>query len=427
MSVVIVTEPNEWSAVYNEVLVELQRKDFLVSAINGINLTLSGAGSPGLAVDDYIYLFGDDGGGGTDEGFFTIATRSSDTVFTINTAFSLVATSGFMNSDDVRDNWYVALLVEDEVYLKITPDATGLCSADISENLIYLLTPDNISDYGTKYIDDENLGKSYQLDHVEIYDETEQAAVTIGTYFCVFAALGYSDMANYVIEPVGTPNTSFVQFLTEFTQLAYWNGQSFDVSILSSFSSATLFVKEELHNLDGSSSTNSYALSDFVNKLNRYQMTGSYSGVDYINLYVFDTTRDRLTEKLRIDIYNECTDAMSVCWINTKGGMDYWNFLSRQDHNLGVAVDSTIFLDDEEFDYSKSAFKTIVLYADDIKIEYVSGLEGLLYSLQAFAEIDGSYEKVRVKDGSFNLYRSDSERWSIQVELIRERLNLGHL
>ena len=171
MAITVNTEPDEWAGVFNEILVEFQRKDFVVTSINGTDLVLTAPGSADLDADDYIYLYGDAGAGNTDSGFFTIATKASNTVFTISAAFGdgVSAYAGYLNSDDVRSDYYLALLAEDTVYLKIVPDPTGLCSADISENLIYLLTAANYSDYVTKYSQDTYLGASYDLEYTEDY------------------------------------------------------------------------------------------------------------------------------------------------------------------------------------------------------------------------------------------------------------------
>ena len=427
MAITVNTEPDEWAGVFNEILVEFQRKDFVVTSINGTDLVLTAPGSADLDADDYIYLYGDDGAGSTDSGFYTIATKSSNTVFTISAAFSLIATSGFLNSDDVRSDYYLALLAEDTVYLKIVPDPTGLCSADISENLIYLLTAANISDYVTKYSQDTYLGASYDLEYTEVYNDSVQTAVAVGTYYVVFAALGYTDMSDYIVEPSGTPNTNFAKWLTEFEELAYWNGQDFDVSIINSFSSATLFVKEEIHLLNGTSSTNSYALSNMAGVL-RIQLTGSYAAsVSYINLYLFDTTRNRLTEKIRINIHQVCANSMSMAWINTLGGMDYWTFPIRQDYSVNVNTEKTIYLASSEFDYSKKGNEKIKLYADDIDTAHESGLKGLLYCLQAFLYESSTYVAVRINAGETFLYRTDSTKFNIEIEAIKKRLNLGHL
>jgi len=428
MAITVNTTPDDWASVFNEILVEFQRKDFVVESIDTLDLVLSGAGSSTLDVGDYIYLFGDDGGGNTDSGFFTIAERTDNTLFVLNSAFSLVATSGYMNSDDVRTNYYLALIAEDEVYLKIVPDATGLLSADISENLVYLLSKENISDYDTKYIQDTNLGTSYELEYVEVWGETSQTAVSVGTFNVVFAALDYTDMTPYIIEPAGTPNEFFAKWLTEFEELAYWEGQDFDVAIINAFGSATLFVKEEKHFTDGTTSTDSYALSNWSDVMLRIQLNGGYaSNIDYVNLYLFDTTRDRLTEKIRINIHQACDDSISVAWINTLGGLDYWNFTLRQDYSLPVNTKKTIFLKDSEFDLSKNANETIKLFADDINVVHQTGLEGLFYCLQAFLQETNMYINVRIDDGESFLYRTDSSKFKTEVKALKKQLNLGHL
>lgn len=429
MAITVNTTPNAWAGVFNEIPVEFQRKDFQVSSINGFNLFLSGAGSTNLDAGHNIFLFGDDGGGGTDSGFFTILSKGNDTTYLLTSAFPLVSTSGYLNSDDVREDYYLALIAENEVYLKIVPDATGLLSADISDNLVYLLSKENISDYGTAYIQDTNLGKSYELEFTEVYNDTVQTAVSVGTFNVVFAALAYTDMTPYIIEPSGgPPNTFFAKWLTEFEELAYWEGQAFDVAIINAFDSNTLFVKEEKHFTDGSSSTDTIALSNMSDVMLRIQLAGGYaSNIDYINLYLFDTTQNRLTEKLRINIFQACDDSMSIAWINTLGGLDYWNFTLRQDYSLRVNTKKTIFLKDSEFDLSKSANNNIKLFADDINVIHQTGVAGLFYCLQAYLYETSSYINVRIDDGESFLYRTDSGKFKIEVEAIKELLNLGHL
>jgi len=427
MSVTVITAPNELNSVYNDVLVELQREDFGISSINGTTLVLSGGGSSRLNTGDYVYIYGEDAGGNPETKYTTIASKTNDTTYTLSEGFSSVIASGYVNSDDVNEDYYIALLVGDEVYTKVVPDASGLATAYIQENLIYLLDAENNKNYSTKYSSDEVICTSFTLKYAEVYTQDQQALQTIGTYYCCFAALDYTDMSDYVIEPSGTPNTNFAKFMTEFTRSAYWNNQNFDVQIFSSWSSANLQVKEEKHLKDGTTSTDTYSLSDYSAKMNRIMLNGSYSGVSYINLYIYDTVRDRLTEKLRIDIYDECSNSLQVAWVNTLGGIDYWNFLIRQDYAIDINTDNTIVLEDEEFDLQKTARKKITVYADDISTNYQSGLEGLYYCLQAWAYIGGEYVKVRIAPGSFTLYRSDLDHFSIQCELILEKLNLGHL
>ena len=64
MAITTNTTPNEWSGVFNEILVEFQREDFAVTSITGTALVLT-AGSSVLKVGDYVYIYGDTGGGKT--------------------------------------------------------------------------------------------------------------------------------------------------------------------------------------------------------------------------------------------------------------------------------------------------------------------------------------------------------------------------
>ena len=128
------------------------------------------------------------------------------------------------------------------------------------------------------------------------------------------------------------------------------------------------------------------------------------------------------TETKRINIVKEACNGLTVHWINQLGGLSDWVFENTQQHSIIEKANSMEFKN-EEFDYQKTAHEEIEVYLENEDIKYMNGFKGLIYALQIW--IDN--EKVRIKQGTFKLYKIGTNRFNFSCTFIKKKINLGHL
>lgn len=410
-----ITEPKNWQAIFNKIEIKFQRKDYKIQKISSSNIYLNSV--DGLQAGDNIYIK-------------TLHEMAFVKISVINSFYKyiLVGTSvtdqtgagGFVNCEmynGVNKYWNAEILINNIATKRVNSDIYGLCTVDISKNLLFLFTIENTDDYLTKYRADNNLGISYNLAINEYSQDAIISTLDAGTFYGTLGALTYSDLSDYLLN---YDTSHHGLFLTEFDELKYWNNKQFDISLLVNANVTDIKVNEELHFLNGTTTTNQYSLPAYDNKLVRLSLEGNYTNVKYINFYLTEGTVT-ITDVKRINVHESC-NGVNVHWINMLGGLDNWVFENMQKKSVITKADTVIFKD-KELDYKKTAHEEITVFLENEDVKYLAGLERLLYALQIF--IDN--EPVRIKTGTFKTYETNNNKFSLSCTFIKKELNLGHL
>jgi hypothetical protein len=148
----------------------------------------------------------------------------------------------------------------------------------------------------------------------------------------------------------------------------------------------------------------------------------------------------RITEEKKVKIYKGKTcNPIYLAWLNTLGYFDYWLFHTKQ--LISYDIDGEIIVRDVEDleidttiqDYiSRNAVKSVVIGANDLILNDIEGLKGLLYSIRVQVltnpddwVVDGcKWQTVIVKSGSFNLIETNQSKFSIELEIMYPQINI---
>lgn len=148
----------------------------------------------------------------------------------------------------------------------------------------------------------------------------------------------------------------------------------------------------------------------------------------------------RITEKKRIKIYNGCTNnPVYLAWLNTKGSWNYWLFTRKQTYNIEIKGGETFekYIEDLETQetaidfYNKTASQSVVIGADNLFLNDVNGLKGLLHSVKVqwltnpttWKSVGCKWLTVLVKDGTWKLYETDKNKSNIELEILLPQIN----
>lgn len=148
----------------------------------------------------------------------------------------------------------------------------------------------------------------------------------------------------------------------------------------------------------------------------------------------------RITEKKRIKIYNGCTNnPFYISWLNSKGSWNYWLFTRKQTYNIDVKGGDTFetYITNLETaetvidTFDKSAAQSVVVGADNLSINDINGLKGMLHSVKVqwltnpeTWQADGcKWLTVLVKDGTWKIYETDKNKSSIEFEILLPQIN----
>ena len=408
------TQAKQWQTIFNSINFEFQRKDYQITNIDSNYVTLNSVN--GLVIGDYIYISTLNG-----SNFATIEDVNATSNWIITDVVLIdQLTGGFVNCETyngVNKYWNLEILINGYSVKAINSDATGLCQTDISKSLNFLFNIVNEDNYTVKYREDDNLGVVYSVSVKEISQNVESSETHIGDYNATLGCLDYSDLSDYLIE-----TSHHGLFLTEFQELKYYNNQQFDIGILINTPGVSdIEVSEELHKFDGSIITNKYTLDSYTQKMVRIGLTGDYTGVKYIELYLNEGTTE-ITNRIKINVHNEICNSVNVHWVNALGRLDNWCFTNNQKINANTKATTFIF-NKKEIDFKKTANEEVQVFLENEDKKYSSGLKHLLYALQIW--IDN--EPVRIKTGTFLIEETSSSKFALSCTFIKNHKNLGNL
>ncbi|MES2377501.1 MAG: hypothetical protein V4553_13020 [Bacteroidota bacterium] len=437
-SVTIGSNISRWSAAFNPVVFNYQRKDFDVVSVTAdslsgnakvfINATLTG-----VIEKDLVYI-----NTAVYKGVFSVKSNTGNALI-IDTPYTTNAT-GFININRLRPYYKVATRITYQdvvtgqsktITSNNTPDNTGLIKADLSNFLQSIVRLKDDSDFTQPNFQDTNLSASYQIAYSEQWDTVDTHLfdwVTVtDNYYVVYAAkqLGErygGNLAAYVPFADGQPPAKWI---TDFAEPAYSNGYPFDIGFIYSEDLLGLDIYCELTLLDinrtplpGSPQISSllneeasWLLNQDGNKLviarhttssepllkqlglNRLLIDDNFpADVYYITIslkYNDGSTVHQVTQTqiIRID---DAVDERSVYlrWIGLSGSWNYYRFIYNQEVSLDVQNATIIknYVSDWETQdgiedvISKTAGQKMKVMADDLSVADIKGLQSIKYS-----------------------------------------------
>jgi len=317
------------------------------------------------------------------------------------------------------------------------PDSSGSIKADFSSFLQSLLCPEDRSDYTALNYRDNNLAASYQVAYAESWDDgTDKGYVSDYieipyNYFVVYAAkqLGQpsgGNLASYVPFASVPDKKQLAQWLCDFEEPAYSSGYPFDMAYIYSEQMEGLMPYYELVPLDINKNPLAIDLNT-ISLLNedgnrllkedsgKFILGGLLPGdrslksraglhrllinvrfpaeVAFCSLQLLYTDRSgnsqSLTQNKIIRIENAIDqNSVYLRWIGLSGSWNYYRFGYNQEISLDVQNASIIknHVSDWETQegieevIAKNAGQKIKVYAEDLSLNDIKGLQSIKYS-----------------------------------------------
>ncbi|MFI5162937.1 MAG: hypothetical protein ACHQHN_16770 [Sphingobacteriales bacterium] len=243
---------SRWSAAFNPVVFQYQRKDIEVitilqdsetlKPIIGVNAILSN-----VSTGEMIYV-----SAGAYKGIYKVLEVFETSVLIDASYSSSTSTTGFMNISSLRPYYKIITKItyqdklsgqQQTITATNRPDNTGLVKADFSHFLQSLLQVKDDSDFTQINFRDNNLAASYQIQYAESWDDgttggnTSDYITVADPYYVIYAAkqLGQrygGNLAAYVPFASVTDSSQLAQWITDFKEPAFSNGYPFDIGFI---------------------------------------------------------------------------------------------------------------------------------------------------------------------------------------------------
>jgi len=433
-------------AVYNPVVIELQRKDFtgttVLSAWDSTNLSINlGTLASEVEVGDFITTG-------------TVSRREvlnkTGNIITFDFPHSVMGNITTYFNIESRKNWYLALKVECLIpsegskTIRLTPDETGLMRAEISGAMKSFMS----LDFGSEFIESSplhiqqfNQSKVFKLNWTEYWiGSTEESTNNTATYHGIAGAFQMGDpndgyYIDYYANLFGNSGSPELlpSWLTEFPVPVCFAGYPFTVSMipnadlgnLNEYSLLKMYKKA-----DGTiSNYNEYEFPTFlimnnVLRLNLAKLDGEITDPDLdVSLDVGLFLTEDYTYILKplkvkyVAASKQSCNTFYVRWLNSLGGWDYWLFqfkIYETDKVESVGTyqkyfDSIASAKSFENYIGKNITPQVQVAAEFITPDEAIGLRSLKTSpsVEWYNEETSSWIGVRVEPSSF-LFRSDS-------------------
>lgn len=436
-------------AVYNPVIIELQRKDFsgttVLSAWDSTNLSINlGSLASEVEVGDFITT----GTVGRRE-----VLNKTGNIITFDFPHSVMGNITTYFNIESRLNWYLSLRIEclipSEGYqtIRLTPDETGLMRAEISGAMRSFMSLEFGSEFVVSsplQIQQFNQSKIFKLNWTEYWiGSSEEITDNTALYHGIAGAFQLGDPNDgYYIEYYanlfgnsGSPEL-LPNWLTEFEKPVCFAGYPFTVSFLPNADLGNLneySLLKMYKKADGTiSNYNEYAFSTFlipnnVLRLNLAKLSGEITDPDLdvsLDVGVFltdDYTYILKPLKIRyVAVSKQNCNTFYVRWINTLGGWDYWLFERKiyetdkvESGGTFVKYFDSIADSSSVEDYkSKPITPQVQVGCEYLSINDAKGLRSLKTSpkVEWYNEDTATWIGVRVDAGSF-LFRTDKNNY----------------
>lgn len=237
-STTVGSETSKWNAVGNPILYKMQRKDFTFNQVNNsggnIQLQFNAVNvAASFAVGDTIYIKSDN-----DEydlfATVTASAFSTNTLVTVNSAYTSTAPGGFTNNDDLRPGYRVETelyrssdnTLISETILENSPNRYGQVTINVSTILRNYLSPDNDANLTgtTKVFNNTNAYVGFYIKYREVWLESAESQTNDSSnqFFAVLgarqipAAYG-GNMGEYAVIPDADEILNDTSFNTNWT------------------------------------------------------------------------------------------------------------------------------------------------------------------------------------------------------------------
>lgn len=471
---------SKWNAAYNPIVINFQRKDFLVISItrasdSQIAVTLSTTlltNQYQLGLNDTLYLkTAKYEYQGKASSFSNV---SGNGVFIIDKTYTEDDTTGFLNINGIKPGYYIDLIIQyglDPVNPQfINPtfsqNSKGAVRADLSPFLQTLLDFKDNYNYTDASYTDLSQSASYQVKFRELWSGgngqwfsapyplyVARAAMQLGEK-------NNGNMAQYVPFVDATNSYDKAKFLTNFKQPVYWQGLPFEISFIYSedLINQALFLElvpdcgEEpgdilLENADAGLITDTdtskfiIARTDIssipvlqalgVNRLLIPDVFDCCASKIVANIYfLVDSVKHYVMHPLTIRTICKCSEPyVYLKWVNSLGAWDYYYFGYNQTLSANISNDQSVkrFVlnwendDTIEDNISKSSVSSLVVGADGISDDDAQALQWARKSIKAMMLVSTNPVKWRtviIKDGTTNVIQSRKRISSVQMELL---------
>lgn len=440
-AVTIGNNESRWNAAFNPIVFTYQRKDYSVTGVTVDNATNKAKVAVNTTFTDEIndksvYI-----NAGPYKGAFKVKSFSADSLV-IDTPYVSNA-SGFININQLKPYYKVLTRItyqdpitgqQNTITSTNRPDNTGLVKADLSNFLQSLLRAKDESNYTQVNYRDTNLSASYQIEYAESWgvgtnDHVSDWITITDPYYVIYTARQLGDkhggnLAAYVPFKTVVNGTPLAKWITDFVEPVYSNNYPFDLGFIYSedlagldlyakislldinkdliggFSPVYLLNEDSsfLLNQDGSKLIIADAPSANVGLaahigLNRFLVDHDFNDeVYYFTIGIYYTSG--ATEKqviadqlVRVD-KNLDHNSVYLRWIGLTGSWNYYRFTYNQDISLDVqnaTIIKNYVLDWENQDgieevIGKSAGQKMKVYAEDISVADIKGLQSIKYS-----------------------------------------------
>lgn len=488
LPVVLISGGNvsRWNAAFNPIVINYQRKDFAVVAIqqSGANIkvktsvTLTTA-QYNLGINNGIYFKSD-----KYEFYGKPLSYNPTDGFIVNTAYLGDDTSGYLNVNSTRPNFYVETELttgNDPVNKQVlvaqhSPSVDGHTRADLSPYLQSLLSPNETYDYLLSNYKDYNLGGSYTIRYREVWDtgNTEWFSAPYPLYY-TYAAMQLGDkyggnMAQYV-PFLSVPNNSLkAKFLTGFNNPTFFGGLPYEISFIYSENvidkelylelipncgtpeNALLLNADAGYLLNADSSR--FIIEHVYNPniqgfpiiealgINRLLIPNVFDCCDteiVANIYYMSgETKVYIMQPLTIKYQCTCDDPyVYLKWINKLGGWDYWRFGYNQGLSDTTANSQQVenFVRDWENDQtiediiSKQANGKLTLVAGQLSLPELEGLSWIAKSRRVQMLVSTNpvkWQTVIIPDGDFSKGETRKGLGNVKLSITLPSYNLQH-
>lgn len=219
------------------------------------------------------------------------------------------------------------------------------------------------------------------------------------------------------------------KFLTEFKKLRIWRGYPFSLSVISEAMNVSLQDSDSI-------ATINMIMTKGVNHINPdLDSDVALGSGDVDSSYGIYFNSARISELKEFYYHNQgCfKNPLYVRWLNTLGGWDYWLFEFDQSHGVKTKTETQVqnYVDDIGLVNSdievieKSALPTIRVGAEGLTRDEAQGLEVLGYSVQVEMYLStGSWQAVRIADGTFRVYRTLIHTSTIEFEIVKPNIQI---
>lgn len=280
----------KFNAAFNNVIHKYQRKDFIISSVadGGADSIICYHNSGNIAVTGTVYA-----NLGTYVGKYSVLEYGNNYI-KLDTPY-IGAGNGFINSDVLKENFYVDVkLLDGTTFLgsyKAKADYTGEVLINVKSVITSLINLDVPNDHSDLVFTDLETSGRYSLYYKEMYVGSNDSYSNNGEYYYyVNAAKQYGDdygqnMADY--EP---SRLQYGKFLTPFNELMYFDGYPFNLSFINSPNLGTNNIdkyEDRIYN-DTVDNQNVNEVSDSGQGYTQQLEMVRYGNldVDYINVYL---------------------------------------------------------------------------------------------------------------------------------------------